>query len=253
MSNYLEKLHLPIYMDEFISSLRSFLHQGCSCLSFPSITAAFAEIAIKISAPRFALFFRWGIWMKGRFFKEMALFLADRLTWLPAFSGLFRFIFGRSFWNVSFACPTYCIPQSELEAFFSLIQILLSVCSLLALPLSLFPSGYSAICSCLWHLLSSLFHYSFRLSLHFTLLLPILYLSICFPPCLNHPIDRLCGSVLWHLWFFWHSSTTIIFSVYLGRNSSPLYTYILWFKTYWVNIVVIPTLEQVVIHRLQSW
>lgn len=150
--------------------------------------------------------------------------LADRLTWLPAFSGLFRFIFGLSFWNVSFACPTYCIPQSELEAFFSLIQISLSVCSLLALPLSLFPSGFSAICSRLWHLLFSPFHDSFRLSLHFTLLLPFLYLSICVLPCLNHPTDRLCGSVLGHLWFFWHSSTTITLSVYLGCNSSQLYT-----------------------------
>lgn len=86
--------------------------------------------------------------------------LTDRLTWLTA-CDLFRVIFGLSlFLDVSFACPTYCIPQSELEAFFSLIQIFPSVCSPFILHFSHFSSGFAAICSCLWHLLSSPFHSS---------------------------------------------------------------------------------------------
>lgn len=222
MSHRLEKLHPPIYMDEFISSLRSFLHQGCPCLSLPSITAAFAEIVIKISAPRFALFLRWGIWMKGRFFKEMAL------CWLTVQHGCQPLVVCSDlflvslFWNVSFACPTYCIPQSELEAFFSLIQISRSVCSLLAPPLSLFPSGFSAICSCLWHLLSSPFHYSFWLCIS---LLCFLFFTFPFP---FHPvwITPLTDCVALFLDIFGSSGTAQQpwLSVYLGRNSSPLYT-----------------------------
>ena len=49
----------------------------------------------------------------------------DRPTSLPGSSGLFSsgLFLGLIFWNLSFACPTYHIPQSELKAFFSLIQI----------------------------------------------------------------------------------------------------------------------------------
>lgn len=137
-----------------------FLHQGCPCLSFPSIAAAFAEIAIKITTPRFALFSGVRNLNERTLLQRASSVLTDRLTWLTA-CDLFRVIFGLSlFLDVSFACPTYCIPQSELEAFFSLIQIFLSICSPFILHFSHFSSGFSAICSCLWHLLYLPFHSS---------------------------------------------------------------------------------------------
>lgn len=75
--------------------------------------------------------------------------LTDHLTQLPGFGGLFSlglflgliffsfFFFFFFLRNLSFACPTYCIPQSELEAFFSLIQISLSLSLSLSFPLSI--------------------------------------------------------------------------------------------------------------------
>lgn len=120
-----------------------FLHQGCPCLSFPSIAAAFAEIAIKISTPRFALFSGVRNLNERTLLQRASSVLTDRLTWLTA-CDLFRVIFGLSlFLDVSFACPTYCIPQSELKAFFSLIQIFLSVCSPFILHFLHFSSGFT--------------------------------------------------------------------------------------------------------------
>lgn len=138
--------------------------------------------------------------------------MTDHLTQLPGFSGLFSFglflgLIFFFFWNLSFACPTYCIPQSELEAFFSLIQIFLSLSLCLrslSLPFSLsrsfrLPSQPSVhACGISLSVFSprhiSLF--SSRLSQHF---IPAPY-CVAFPllpfPCLYRAINSLHGSFL---------------------------------------------------------
>lgn len=79
--------------------------------------------------------------------------------YLPGSSGLLSFglFSGPIFWKLGFACPTYCIPQSELGAlsfqsdpdFSPLFSFSLSV---LSLTVGLFPFlSFPAICSCLWH------------------------------------------------------------------------------------------------------
>lgn len=72
-----------------------FLHRGCPCLSFPSITAAFAEIAIKISTPRFALFSGVRNLNERTLLQRADSVLTDRLIWLTA-CGLFNY-----FWSLS--------------------------------------------------------------------------------------------------------------------------------------------------------
>lgn len=205
------------------SLLDFFLHQGCPCLSFSSITAAFAEIAIKISTARFAPFSGVRNLNERTLLQRAGPVSTDHLAWLTAFSRLFKVIFGLSpffsFLDGSFACPTYYIPQSELEAFFSLIQISLSVCSLFILPFSLFPSGFSAICSCLWHLLFLPFH-----SFHIDSAFYPWSLSSSFPFAFPLFVLPHWQIFLRHLRIFWLSWKTIILSVYLGCNSSPLYT-----------------------------
>lgn len=126
---------------------------------------------------------------------------APRLQWFV----LLWVIFGSLFFffrNLSFACPTYCIPQSELEAFFSLIQISLSLSAFSLAPfprsfrlpsqpsvrargisLSVFPPRHISL-------------FSSRLSQHF---IPAPY-CVAFPlppfPCLYRAINSLHGSFL---------------------------------------------------------
>lgn len=80
-----------------------FLGPGCPYLLVPSITAAFAEINIKISTPRFPLFSSVRNVNERTLLQRAGSVLTDRLTWLTA-CGLFKVIFGLSHSLFFFGC-----------------------------------------------------------------------------------------------------------------------------------------------------